>query len=143
MSEAKERDGRRQTLAEVISIWWQKHQDRPVAVRELHEDVRQVLDPQGRGRQYLAACVERLAGTRMAGFVFTRQSPAGKWGAATYALKQTDADPGHRDHRGHRTEKQHSDAPHGPDAGVGPEDPFESQPNERPGFRMRIVRQQP
>jgi hypothetical protein len=138
VSEAKERDGRRQTLADVFAIWWQKHQDRPVAVRELHEDVRQILDPQGRGRQYLAACVERLAGTRMAGFVFTRQSPAGKWGAATYALKQTDADPGHRDHRGHRTEKQHSDAPHGPDAGVGPEDPFESQPNERPGFRMRI-----
>jgi hypothetical protein len=147
---------RRQTLADAFAIWWQKHQDRPVAIRELHEDVRQVLDPQGRGRQYLAACVERLAGTRMVGFVFTRQSPAGKWGATTYALKKTDADQDHGGHRGHRTDERRSDAPYAPDAGVGryttkepaasappmapmaEEDPFESRPNERPGFRMRI-----
>jgi hypothetical protein len=143
VSEAKERDGRRQTLADVIAIWWDKHQDRPVALRELHDDVRQALDPQGRGRQYIAACVERLAGTRMAGFVFTRQSPAGKWGVATYALKKTDTALGHRDHRGHRTEKPDSDAPYGPDAGVGrytDSHDRESQPgtDERPRFRGRM-----
>ena len=33
------------------------------------------MDPQGRGRQYVAAYVEGLAGTRMAGFMFTRQPP--------------------------------------------------------------------
>ena len=38
----------------------------------------------------------------MAGFVFTRQAPAGKWGAATYALKKTAEDGDHREHRGHR-----------------------------------------
>src|SRR5262249_23191907 len=118
VSEAKERDGRRQTLADIFAIWWDKHQDRPVAVRELRGDVRQALAPQVLGRTDIAACVERCAGTRIAGFVFTRQSPAGKWGAATYALKKVDADPGHRDHRGHGTEKQRSDAPHGPDAGT-------------------------
>jgi hypothetical protein len=142
VGEAKERDGRRQTLADAIAIWWDKHQDQPVSVRELHDDVKEALDPQGRGRQYIAASVERLAGTRMAGFVFTRQAPAGKWGAATYALKKTDTDRGHRGHRGHRSETQ-PDAPYGPDAGVGrytdSHDP-ESQPStdERPRFRRRM-----
>jgi hypothetical protein len=66
-----------------------KHQDRPVAVRGLHNDVKRVLDPQGRGRQLLAAQLEKLAGTRTGGFMLTRQRPPGKWGAATYALKKT------------------------------------------------------
>ena len=33
----------------------------------------------------------RLAWTRAAGFVLTRQDPAGTWGAATYALVQDSA----------------------------------------------------
>jgi hypothetical protein len=53
--------------------------------------VRQAADPEGRGRQYLASQLEKLVGTRMAGFVLTRQAPAGKWGVATYALRKTDA----------------------------------------------------
>jgi hypothetical protein len=39
----------------------------------------------------LISQLEKLAGTRLAGFVFTRQAPAGKWGAATYALKKTES----------------------------------------------------
>ena len=91
VSEAKERDGRRQAVAELFAIWWEKHRDQPIAVRQLHDDVKQAADPQGRGRQYLASQLEKLAGTRMAGFVLTRQAPAGKWGAATYALQKTGA----------------------------------------------------
>jgi hypothetical protein len=102
ISEAKERDGRRQLAAELFGMWWEKHQDRPVAVSQLHEDVKQALDPQGRGRQYQASQVEKLAArTRIAGFVFTRQPAAGKWGAATYALKKTGND---EDHGGHGAE---------------------------------------
>ena len=89
VSEAKQRDGRRQDVADLFAIWWDKHHDQPVAVRQLHDDVKQVLDPQGRGRQYVASQLEKLAGTRMAGFVLTRQASAGKWGTATYALKNT------------------------------------------------------
>jgi hypothetical protein len=48
-----------------------------------------MVDPQGRGRQFLAAAVGKLAGTRAAGFVLTRQQAAGKWSAATYALQET------------------------------------------------------
>jgi putative DNA primase/helicase len=87
ISEAKERDGRRQTITELFAIWWERHGDWPVAARELHEDVRHAADPQGRGRQYLAAFLERLAGTRMAGFVLTRQPPAGHWGAGNLCTR--------------------------------------------------------
>lgn len=105
ISEAKERDGRRQAIAELFLIWWERHADGPVAASDLHDDVRQAADPQGRGRQYLVSHLEKLAGTRMAGFVLTRQAPAGKWGAATYQLSKTDAagnGDGHRGHRPHR-----------------------------------------
>jgi hypothetical protein len=110
VSEAKERDGRRQAVADLFAIWWERHRDQPTAVRLLHEDVKQAADPQGRGRQHLASQLEKLAGTRMAGFVLTRQPPAGKWGAATYALKRTGTGEDHRDHRGHSA----TDAPDGP-----------------------------
>jgi hypothetical protein len=114
VGEAKQRDGRRQAVADLFAIWWDKHQDHPVAIRELHEDVRQALDPQGRGRQYVSSQAEKLAGTRMAGFVFTRQASAGKWGAATYALKRTAGEEGHREHRAHEEERppKFTDAPY-------------------------------
>jgi hypothetical protein len=88
--EAKERDGGRQATADLFAIWWERHRDQPIAVRELHDDVRRAVDPQDRGRQYLASQLEKLAGTRLAGFVLTRQASAGKWGAATYALRKTE-----------------------------------------------------
>jgi hypothetical protein len=111
VSEAKERDGRRQVFADLFAIWWERHSDQPIAVRQLHEDVRQAVDPQGRGRQYLAAQLEKLDGARVAGYVFSRQAPAGKWGAATYALKKTAISEEHRDDRGHRADDP--DAPYG------------------------------
>ncbi|WP_157788360.1 hypothetical protein [Bradyrhizobium japonicum] len=117
IGEAKQRDGRRQLVADVFAIWWDKHQHHPVAVRQLNDDVRQALDPQGRGRQYLASQVEKLSGTRMAGFVLTRQAAVGKWGSATYVLTKTDGGENHRDHRGHRGGKlpsEHADTPYAP-----------------------------
>ena len=117
VSEAKERDGRRQVIAELFAIWSEKHHDLPITIRDLHDDVLHVADPQGRGRQYQSAFLERLAGTRMAGFVLTRQPPAGKWGAATYALIPTDGQEGHRDHREHGSDdppQDRSDDPNAP-----------------------------
>jgi hypothetical protein len=115
VSEAKQRDGRRQVVADLFAVWWDNHAHRPVAVRDLHDDVKQAADPQGRGRQYLASHLERLVGTRMAGFVLTRQAPDGRWGVATYALQKTDDAQVHRDHRGHRV----TDAPYAPYANGG------------------------
>jgi hypothetical protein len=110
VNEAKERDGRRQAMADLFAIWWERHGDCPTAERDLHDAVRQVLDPQARGRQFRASQLEKLAGARVAGFILTRQAPAGKWGATTYALKGTGAVEGHRGHRGYRV----SDAPYAP-----------------------------
>jgi hypothetical protein len=84
----KSKDHRRQLVGELFKKWWEKHGATPMAVNDLDFAVKNIIDPQGRGRQYLAAVITRLAWTRAAGFVLTRQEPAGTWGAATYALEQ-------------------------------------------------------
>lgn len=99
VSEAKDRDGRRQTLLHLFETWWVKHEDRPVTLANLDDAVLQLADPQNRGRQFLAVSIEKLSGTRIGGFVLTRQAAAGRWGAATYALQRSEGEK-HRDHRG-------------------------------------------
>jgi hypothetical protein len=92
VSEAKLRDPTRQAIVTLFEIWWEKHHNYLIKVNDLHDDVRHAADPQGRGRQYLAAYLERLAGSRLGGFVLTRQASPGKWGAATYKLQRTGPD---------------------------------------------------
>jgi hypothetical protein len=82
LREVKERDGRRQVLVDLFAIWREKHGDESVVAADLHDDVKKALDPHGRGRQYIVSRLEKIAGTRMAGFVLTRQGPAGKWGSS-------------------------------------------------------------
>jgi hypothetical protein len=101
VGEAKKRDSRRQVLADLFTVWWDKHREEPVTANQLHDDVKKVADPQVRGRQYLASRLEKLTGTRIAGFVLTRQESPGKWGVATYALSKTSGYGEHRGHRGH------------------------------------------
>src|SRR5215217_8686995 len=60
VSDAKERDGRRQAITDLFLIWWECHQGRPIAASALHEDARHAADPQGRGRQYVASFLEKL-----------------------------------------------------------------------------------
>ncbi|MEQ8652420.1 MAG: hypothetical protein RIC87_08150 [Kiloniellales bacterium] len=127
VGEAKERDNQRQATAEIFQRWWACHADHAVPIRGLAEEVVQLVDPQGRGRQFVAAKLEQMAGTRIAGFLLTRQLAAGKWGAATYALEKTDGAEGHRGHRGHGAANQpaahsHSaDTPYAPYADAGSE----------------------
>jgi hypothetical protein len=102
----KGRDPRRQRVAEVFTTWWAHHDCNPVTANKLAPEVKEVIDPHMRGRQYLAVAISQLAGTRAAGFVLTRQESAGRWTAATYSLKQELPAEG-REHRTHRA--------HGPD----------------------------
>jgi hypothetical protein len=97
----KANDPRRQLIGELFGVWWEYHGAAPVKAGDLDERVKAIADPQGRGRQYLARRIAGLADTRAAGFVLTRQVPAGRWSAATYALRETvPTDPiGHRTHR--------------------------------------------
>ena len=88
VAEAKGSDERRQQIAEIFAKWFEKHEEKPVAADDLHYEVKVLIDPQKRSRQHLVSCLLNLTGTRMAGFVLTRQAPAGKWGRATYALQK-------------------------------------------------------
>jgi putative DNA primase/helicase len=88
----KSNDPRRQRIGELFNTWWTHHRSEPVAANNLAPHVKAILDPQSRGRQYLAAAVMSYAGTRAAGFVLSRQKPAGKWAAATYALTNESPD---------------------------------------------------
>jgi hypothetical protein len=84
----KARDPRRRRIGDLFRTWWEHHAGSPVKASQLAEPVIAIADPQRRGRQYLATFLSGLAGTRAAGFVLTRQEPAGKWAATTYALTQ-------------------------------------------------------
>jgi hypothetical protein len=96
-------DPKRQQIAELYRTWHDYHREAPVKTKDLAEPVRRIIDPQDRGRQYVATRLGSLAGTRAAGFILIRQDPVGRWGAATYSLRQVEPEPddgiGHRDHR--------------------------------------------
>lgn len=122
----KANDPRRQRIAELFQTWWEHHSSVPMKVNQLAEAVRNVADPQDRGRQYLATSIASLAGTQAAGFVLTRQEPAGKWAAATYTLTKTKR----TGPMGHRTDR--TDRPSG-SAELGPMGPMGPMPNATDG----------
>jgi hypothetical protein len=93
VADVKANDPRRRQLAELFASWWEHHRDQPVRIVDLHEGVRAVADPVGKGRQYLAAMIGKLEGTRAAGFVLNRIRTAGKWSPDLYALQRTAAAP--------------------------------------------------
>ena len=107
----KANDSRRQRIADLFCTWWQHHGPTPVKANQLAEPVSAIIDPHGRGRQYLAT--SGLAGTHAAGFVLTRLEPAGKWAAATYALTKAEA-AGPTRHRTHRRDEPNSAKPVAP-----------------------------
>jgi hypothetical protein len=88
LSETKARDPMRQMTSDLFAAWWQHHGSSPQSAHRLDLEVQKIVDPHGRGRQYVAAQLEKLAGTRIAGFVLSRRAPVGKWGAATYVLSR-------------------------------------------------------
>ena len=136
--------GARQDVGDLFTLWWEKHGDQPVAVSQLDPAVRQWPTLRGAVGSISPARLEKLVGTRIAGFVLTRQAAIGKWGKATYALKKTAEDGDHRGHRGHRDPSQSHDANGSNHAGSeGPMTPMTPMPSaakqqETPGWRMRI-----
>lgn len=100
VAEAKASDIGRQTVAHLFNVWWDVHGERPTQASELHENVVALIDPQSRGRQYITAYLQKRVGTRIGGFVLTRQEGVGRWGVSTYALMKTTATESHRGHRG-------------------------------------------
>jgi hypothetical protein len=70
----------------MFAMWWQHHGSTPVKVADLHRDIIAIINPQGRGRQYVATKLKTMNGTRTAGYVLSRQEAAGNFAAATYQL---------------------------------------------------------
>jgi hypothetical protein len=85
----KASDPRRAAAAELFAKWNEHHGDKPVAVSDLHPEVREIADPAGRGRQYLATCIRSFAGTRAGGFVLLHSPAIGRWNADKFILKPT------------------------------------------------------
>jgi putative DNA primase/helicase len=75
ISALKARDPERQRVIALFAAWHEAHGHNPVKVTDLAETVRNIADPNNRGRQYLAKVVGGLAGTRLGGFVLERQDP--------------------------------------------------------------------
>jgi hypothetical protein len=82
-------DPQRSQTIELFETWHAHHGEKPTRVANLVEPVRALLDPHRRGRQYVASRLTQLAGTRVGGFVLTRQQAAGKWGASTYDVRRS------------------------------------------------------
>jgi hypothetical protein len=82
-------DPHRREIVELFETWHANHGEKPITAANLAAPVRSLLDPQGRGRQHIAARLARLAGTCAGGFALTKQEPAGKWGASTYAVRRS------------------------------------------------------
>jgi hypothetical protein len=89
VSEAKARDPFRQTVGALFAAWWKHHGSSPQTAHQLDPEVLRIVDPQGRGRQYVAAQLEKLDGTRLGGFRLTRQRGLSLYAVATYALQET------------------------------------------------------
>jgi hypothetical protein len=84
--EAKNRDSQRQQVLEFFNAWHLKYGDRALTIAQLNQDILGLIDPQGRGRQFATAKIQKLVGTRIGGLLLSCQQPAGKWGTATYAI---------------------------------------------------------
>jgi hypothetical protein len=76
LTPSKSDDPHRRQIAELFDAWHVHHGERPVKASALLEPVRVLVDPQGRGRQHIAARLVQLTGTRAGGFVLTRQERA-------------------------------------------------------------------
>jgi len=92
----KERDPARQRVIEMFGAWWEAHKDNAVRAADLAPEVREIIDPSQRGRQYVARAVQGLIGTRQGGFTLERvgELPNRRKAGAPYRLRQV-SPPGH------------------------------------------------
>jgi hypothetical protein len=89
MLRAKLNDPARQELLTLFMRWRDAHGSNPVKVADLHQDVRDIINPQNKSMHWERRAIERYVGTRIGGYVMTR-SKGGEWETATYALMPAD-----------------------------------------------------
>jgi len=88
IAEIKEADPRRVAVAELFAAWAEHHGTSLVRAADLAEPVRDILDPRGHGRQFLARRLRELVGTRYAGRVLVASRTGGRWSVTKYRLEQ-------------------------------------------------------
>lgn len=88
ITDAKSHDPRRRAVAELFHAWHAAHGSTAVTVAGLAPPVHDAANPDGKPRQWLAARIRNLAGTRLAGFVLVHDTPDGKWSADSYSLQR-------------------------------------------------------
>ena len=82
----KQLDPEREHLRDVLRTWFEAHGNAPTGVKDLADSVRALLSPSG-NRQAIAPAVQRLAGTRVAGFSCTLQPKGVYYEAARYVVE--------------------------------------------------------
>jgi hypothetical protein len=89
--ELREADPQRENVAELFATWSSLHKEAYVTQKALADEVRAIADPRNQGPQYLRTFLNRLDGTRSAGFVFERyKDPKHPTMPSTYRLKRTE-----------------------------------------------------
>ncbi len=84
----KKNDPNRRFIADLFDLWWRLHGRKGIKLSELDPEIVAFVDEKQRGRQYITSRVEKLAGTRLAGFVLNCTRT--KWNPAIYQLEPTD-----------------------------------------------------
>lgn len=74
IADAKLNDPRRRAVAELFHAWHKAHGSKVVTVAELTPPVQDVVNPEGKPRQWLAARIRNLAGIRLARFVLVHDA---------------------------------------------------------------------
>jgi hypothetical protein len=91
LSDTKALDPERQKIAELYLQWWKVYQSAAKPAFDVTDyEIGRIINPQNRERQFVAAALGKIVGSRVAGFVMTRQAPAGHHGRATFALEKTE-----------------------------------------------------
>lgn len=90
--EAKAADPARKRVTDLFEVWYDRHVTSNIRTRDIHDDVRETIDPAGRGRQFVSTYLDKLDGTRAAGLHFKRYKPEGRWGTSLYGLEIIDGE---------------------------------------------------
>ena len=84
---AKTRDPARQHVVAIFSAWREAHGDTAILASEVAQVVWDLIDPAGRGRQFLASELSKMSGTRVGGYVLERQGSSAKWTPAKFSVR--------------------------------------------------------
>jgi hypothetical protein len=91
LTATKQTDPGRSFLVALFNKWWEIHEGRQVTAHDLGDTIKEMINPEKTGRQYVTAFLNKLTSppTRIGGYALTRFDPAGKWSAALYMLLRT------------------------------------------------------